>query len=576
MMADAPPLPRWRRVPPTLPIVLLGIASAAILLYLARSMTFWQDEWGSILYQGTGLDILRPVNEHWSTIPLLLYRATFGVVGLHTYLPYVAQVILLHLVAVAAAFVLIRTRCGTLVATLVCVPLLLLGSGSENLFWAFQTGFVGSVAFGLWGLALLDRPGRPAAVGAAILLLLSVMSSGMGLFFLVAAAGRTLLDPAARRRAVALLLPGIAYGAWYLTVGKDPVARTERLAGIGDLAGFVGRGIGHAVGATTGLGALPDGEWLGLAIFGIVAVATGWAIVVRRPPPALAAGALLGIAAMYTLIGVVRAELASDFATRSRYVYVAAFLMALVIADWVSILAACVAGRPRAQGALIAGLSVVLVATIVANLAALGTVRDQFAAHAELTRAWVARASADRDAPWIDPDGILLGMSSMSDVLKVIDRSGSPVRDDVVPSLARKPGAAAREAALLRLVGSGFQVEPAGGDVPGTVPLAISGVTDATVDPDGGCLTSTPTGRRPRVIVQVPTGTRLQVTSTDDDTAVAWLGLARPPSLPIDLGLRGGVPSDIVVPDIGNGSVWSVRLDLPTSLGPVRLCGVPA
>ena len=59
---------------------------------------------------------------------------------------------------------LIRRRGGWIVATFVCIPLLFLGSGSENLFWAFQMAFVGSVAFGLWGLVALERSGRASAV----------------------------------------------------------------------------------------------------------------------------------------------------------------------------------------------------------------------------------------------------------------------------------------------------------------------------------------------------------------------------------------------------------------------------
>ena len=80
------------------------------MLYLGRSLTFWYDEWRSITFDGGLVDFLRPVNEHWLTLPLLLYRATFHVFELHSYLPYLAQVIVLHLVAVAGAYVLMRRR----------------------------------------------------------------------------------------------------------------------------------------------------------------------------------------------------------------------------------------------------------------------------------------------------------------------------------------------------------------------------------------------------------------------------------------------------------------------------------
>lgn len=58
-----------------------------------------------------------------------------------------------------------------------------------------------------------------------MLLVAALMSSGMGLFFLVAAFARTLLDPTLRLRTVAVLAPALTYLAWYVTVGHDPVTR---------------------------------------------------------------------------------------------------------------------------------------------------------------------------------------------------------------------------------------------------------------------------------------------------------------------------------------------------------------
>src|ERR1044072_1146792 len=142
-MLAPPPPPRRRRLGPIIPILILGAIAAVVLLYLGRSMTFFQDEWRSIVFNGGALDYNKPVKEHLLTVPLLLYRATFAVVGLHSYLPYLVELIALHLAAVGAASALIARRDGWLVAALACIPLLFLGSGSENLFWGFQTSFVG-------------------------------------------------------------------------------------------------------------------------------------------------------------------------------------------------------------------------------------------------------------------------------------------------------------------------------------------------------------------------------------------------------------------------------------------------
>ena len=307
------------------PFIVLALATGALLLYLGRSLTFWHDEWRSITFDGDFVDYFRPVNEHWSTVPLALYRATFELVELRSYLPYLAQVIVLHLVAVSGAYVLMRRRVGPFVATLLALPLLLLGAGAENLFWAFQTGFVGSVAFGVWALVFIERPGRRGAMVASALLIGSLMSSGIGLFFLATAAGRTLFDRSYRSRALAVIPPLVAYLAWHFLAGRDALGTTGELAGPFSVLRFALRGTGYAVEAMAGVVRLPTGGVLGLVVFaclGAIAVRR----MVRGHPQGLAVGALVGVVSMYVGIGVARADLAVDYARSSRYVYVAAFL----------------------------------------------------------------------------------------------------------------------------------------------------------------------------------------------------------------------------------------------------------
>ncbi len=572
-MSDAMPVRPSRRVAAYAPIAVLMAVAAAVLLFLARSMTFWQDEWGSITFHGDWVDLIRPVNEHWSMFPLPVYRATFALVGLHSYLPYIAEVVTFHLVAVAAAFVLMRRRAGVPVATLVSIPLLFLGSGSENLFWAFQTGFVGSVAFGLWGLVLIERPGRPSAVGAAILLIASLTSSGMGLVFLVAALGRTLLDPALRSRAMAVGPPAIVYAVWYLTVGQAPVTQAGHMADLLTVKGFVGRGIGHAVGAVSGLGSLPRGGALSVVAFAAAIVATGWAVIRTRRPPALAAGTLLAIVAMYTLLGLVRADLHSDFATRSRYVYVAAFLLVLAVVDWLPLLREWAQARRRGRVVLPSALIVVLAGAIAANLAAFGPIRAAFQAHADLTRAYVELAHANRDSAWADPTSVLPGMPPLPVLLATIDRYGSPASDDLLPGVVRRPGPKAHEEALLQLVGSGFHVEPANGATR-TVQVQVVAAHDITTAIVDGCLTLTNAGGDASINARVPTETRIRLVTSNPTQIRALLGLTQAPSRAIDLEIGSGSPTDIVFPDIGANAIWSLRLDLPNARGPVQVCGV--
>jgi hypothetical protein len=59
--------------------------------------------------------------------------------------------------------------------------------------------------------------------------------------------------------------------------------------------------------------------------------------------------------------------------------------------------------------------------------------------------------------------------------------------------------------------------------------------------------------------------------ATNDATTQARLGLTDP-SLPLDLSLAAGSPTDIVIPDVGDGSTWIVELDLPEAAGAMSLC----
>src|SRR5205823_15106414 len=88
---------------------------------------------------------------------------------------------------------------GRTVAVAAAAILLLLGNAYQDLFWAWQLGFVGSTAAGIWALAALAAPRRHRnAVVAAFLLVVAVATSGIGLAFLAAAAVFELVRPERR------------------------------------------------------------------------------------------------------------------------------------------------------------------------------------------------------------------------------------------------------------------------------------------------------------------------------------------------------------------------------------------
>lgn len=424
------------------PFIVVALASGVWLLYLGRSLTFWFDEWRSITFDGELIDYFQPVNEHWSTVPLLLYRATFEVVELRSYLPYLAELVLLHLVAVTAAYVLMRRRLGAPTAVLLALPLLLLGVGAENLYWAFQTGFVASVAFGLWALVLVERKGPRSWIGVSFLLIASLAASGIGLFFLVALAARTSTEARYRRRTLATLPPAVVYLFWHAAFGRDALGTTGELAGPFAVIRFTLAGVGYSVEALAGLDRLPTERVVGVLV---VAVLAG--IAVRRTlagrQQGLAIGCLLGLVSMYALIGVARAELDFDYTTRGRYVYVAGFFVVLCVADLLQRSELLETGRVRSGMAIATGAVLVLAWVVAININSLLTVRTQFQFQADVTRAVIELALENEGAPWLDPEAGLDLMPPAGELPALIEEHGSPLEDEYFPWVVPLPQAAA-------------------------------------------------------------------------------------------------------------------------------------
>ena len=93
---------RWRA--PDVVFAGAAAASVPVLLWFGRGLTFFSDEWAFIAERSLADPSTwwAPHNEHWSTIPILVYRALVETVGLRTYVPYLALVILLNVVVAVA------------------------------------------------------------------------------------------------------------------------------------------------------------------------------------------------------------------------------------------------------------------------------------------------------------------------------------------------------------------------------------------------------------------------------------------------------------------------------------------
>lgn len=365
-----------------------ALAVCAAILWLARTYTFYFDEWDFIL-SAPDWDIgsyFQPHNEHLVILPRLVYAALLATFGLHTYLPYMAVLLLLHGANAVLLFELVRRRQGDLIGLACAALLLVIGAGWENLLWAFQIAFVGAVTCGLATLLVLSSaPSSRRTPSAVLLLAAGLMFSGIGLFFAVAVAVRLILDPARRRELFWFAPVGIAYVVWYLTLGRSgaPPVPPPGPGNILALPAYLAWGLGSSIGGVVGVTDWP--QFIALLV-GVAAVAVTWR---RSRPDALAMGMAAGLIAFYVVTGLTRAQLGYQQSGAGRYVYVGAVFWLMLLADaagtlpwrgtWRPVLVACLFLACFNSGVLLfsyAAGKTVLMQREVADLQALSSVRN--------------------------------------------------------------------------------------------------------------------------------------------------------------------------------------------------------
>jgi hypothetical protein len=331
-------------------VAAMALVAVASILWLARSYTFYFDEWTFILTapDWTWSTYLQPHNEHLVMLPRLIYAALLSTVGLRSYLPYMVTLLALHATSAVLLFELVRRRAGDLVAIACAAIFLVLGAAWENLLWAFQISFVGSVACGLGMLLALDGPTSSRRMPAASLLLAgSLAFSGIGVVFAVAAAVILVLTPARRPDLLWLAPVAALFGAWYLASGHTGTAPNPppTAANIVLVPLYTEWGLGQSAAGLIGQG----GPWgLPALVAASLAVGAGWW---RRRPDPFALGVLAALVSLYVVTGLGRAQLGYQQAGAGRYVYEGAAFWLILLGDaardlpwrgtWRPALAAC-------------------------------------------------------------------------------------------------------------------------------------------------------------------------------------------------------------------------------------------
>ena len=430
-------------------VALAAIAAPILLVALGRGLTFFADEWAVIENRPLGLDsFLRPFNEHWLGIQVTLYRALYELVGLHTYVPYLALLAIVHTIVGLEVYALARRSTHPALAAAIAVVVLVFGAGFENLFWAMQIGFVGSIALGLGALLLVDRrPSRGRVAAAVALLTAAVMTSGFGLFLLALVGLDVLLDRERRRLVPAMVVPAGVWLAWYLAIGRAGVGAHGSpftAEAIANVPGFVVAGLIAALGNASGTGDAGGSVLL-------VALVVGLAAALFRAPRAVPTRALayLGaIVAMYALLGIVRLADGPAAATYSRYAYLSGMLVLLGIAALVGRRPMPAAPRLRL---VVVGVAAAAVAVALAwNVRLLLVGREVFAERADLTRALVQLGLTDPLPAGVDPRLSLILVPSPEQLRAIVAAHGSPLRDTLAGDAVRPIPEAARAEALGR------------------------------------------------------------------------------------------------------------------------------
>lgn len=295
-------------------LVVAGIVTVAILALTSRGLWFYNDEWEVIRNRALDLEsLLRPHNEHFSAVLVVIHRGLVEVFGTASYDPFLIALWATHLFAAAAVYVLLREDGTEWQATAGTLIFLLPGWGGHNLVTAFQIGFVLASALGCLALALSVR--RPAV--AAVLLTIAVATQGIGLFYLVATGIRLV----GRRGLAWLLVPVALYGVWFVGYGASAVAQ-DGPVDLAAVAAYVMYGVVGAFGQ-------------GYPVLGAVVLTTVVVVIRRRAMDRLTIASTAGLLSMFGTTGLVRAQLGVEQALASRYLTVALpFVLVIGLAAW--------------------------------------------------------------------------------------------------------------------------------------------------------------------------------------------------------------------------------------------------
>ena len=483
------------------------VVAAPLILWFNRNQWFFGDEWEFFANRmsGWGRVLLEPHNEHWSTAPILAYRAVYAAFGLRSYLPYVAVLVVLHLAAAHFLWrVMNRVGVAPLVSTGLAAVFAVLGSGYENLLWAFQIGFVGSVAVGLGHLLLVDHAGpfgrrdRLAWVVAVV----GLLFSGISVVMTVTSGVAVLLRRGVRDALATVAPPAGVYVLWFAAVGHEGLrSGAGRVESVLDAPTYLWTGLCSALEGASGIPA---------AGAVLVVLVLGW-LLRQRPvtgvPSAPATAMAIGAAALFAMLAVGRSGYGVEQGTTSRYLYIA---VALLLPSIGLILSDATGRVPSRQAAAL----IVLAPVLLHNVAIF---RDL--SHAEADRERAIRTTILAAAELAD-DGAALPTTQPE------PRFSPDISVDLLRRLVRQGALPDDELAEVDVLTAAGQLQVALTPEPPSATGAPPTVSTATND--RGCLVLGPAGASPVDVHFASPGAIALRTPTGGDVTVALHSASRP------------------------------------------------
>jgi hypothetical protein len=322
--------------PPTTPtdnliwkvgLVLLLVATAALMLYLSRGLTFNLDEWTVVTERrGPGApSLLQPHNEHLSILILGLLVGLLQVGGLDAQPLMMVPLIALQITLGVLLFVIARRRVGAGVALGVAALALLSGLAYENFLVPGQAGQMASIVAGVAAFALLDLPRTPRNDRLlAALMIVAIASSGMGIPVLVGVAVELALTRDGRARLWVVGVPFALYVLWYVAYGTNRAVFDELALSLL----WAWTALSHAAGAIIGERQVEPGRQFLIVLIVLLAYRT-WRIGPRARIRMLALATIL--VTFYGLTAISRHDIAPP--SSSRYLTVGLVFMLLMLVE---------------------------------------------------------------------------------------------------------------------------------------------------------------------------------------------------------------------------------------------------